>query len=102
MLLEVCATFEFMCKYPSGVQTNQAVNGVITSFDAFADILESIEHFLHCLRMYTVIYRSMPAVGDIVVESMVDLISRLAQVTRRLKKRRLGESFLASMLCYSS
>jgi len=76
--------------------------GVITSYDALADILESIEKFLHCLRIYTVAPHSTPAVDERVVELMVYLISTLALVTRRLKKRRSRESFLASMLRYSS
>jgi len=40
----------------------------------------------------------MPAVDEIVVKLMVELISTLALVTRKLKKRRLRESFL--LICY--
>ena len=40
----------------------------------------------------------MPAVDEIVVKLMVELISTLALVTRKLKKRRLRESFLIDML----
>ena len=43
----------------------------------------------------------MPAVDEIVVKLMAQLISALALVTQRLKKRRGRESFLANMLLYS-
>jgi len=43
----------------------------------------------------------MPAVDEIVVKLMVELISTLALVTRKLKKRRLREPFLVHMLLYS-
>jgi hypothetical protein len=73
---------------------NQAANGVITSYDVLADMLESIEHFLKRLRIYTETSHSMPVVDDIVVKLMVELISVLALVTGKLRKRRLRESFL--------
>ena len=70
---------------------NQAVNGVITSCDVLADMLESIEHFLSRLRIYTETSHSISAVNEIVVKLMVELISALTLVTQRLKKRRLRE-----------
>jgi hypothetical protein len=92
----------FIDRYPSDVQTNQAANGAITSYDALADILVSIENFLHSLKMYTVKYHSTPAVDKMVIDLMVELISTLALVTRNLAKRRSRESFLASLLPCSS
>jgi hypothetical protein len=43
----------------------------------------------------------MPAVNGIVVKLMVELISTVALVTRKLKKRQSRETFLARMLPYS-
>ena len=90
----------FLSSYrcPSDVQLNQAANGVITSWDILADMLESIEHFVSRLRIYTETSYSMPAVDDMVVKLMVELISTLALVTRKLKNRRLREFFLANVL----
>jgi hypothetical protein len=88
--------------YPSDVQINQAANGVITSYDALAEMLESIEHFINRLRIYAVTSHSIPAVDDIVVKLMVELISTLALVTQKLKKRRTRESFLPYMLLYTN
>jgi len=64
-------------------------------------MLESIEHFINRLRIYAETSHSMPAVDGIVVKLMVELISTLALVTRKLKERRLCESFLANMSLYS-
>ncbi len=70
---------------------DQAANGVITSYDGLADILESIESFVDRLRIYTETSDSIPAVDKIVVKLMVELISALVLVTQKLKKRRLRE-----------
>ena len=64
-------------------------------------MLESMEHFIRRLRMYAEMPHTMSAVDEVVVKLMVELISTLALVTRKLKKRRLRESFLANMLLYS-
>jgi len=64
-------------------------------------MLESIENFINRLRIYSETSHSMPAVDEIVVKLMVELISTLALVTRKLKKRRLREPFLVHMLLYS-
>ena len=42
----------------------------------------------------------MPAVDEIVVKLMVELISALSLVAGKLKKRRSRESFLALVCCY--
>ena len=93
---------KFIRRYLSDVQVNQAANGVITSFDALAEILESIESFIDRLRIYVEMSHSTPALDKTVVKLMVGLISTLAHVTRKLEKRRSRESFLANMLLYSA
>ena len=77
----------------------QAVNGIITSYDTLADMLESIEHFVNCLKIFT---QATPlhAFDEKVVELMVELITTLALTTEKLKKRRSRESFLADLLSY--
>jgi hypothetical protein len=90
-----------LCGYFSDAQVNQAANDVITSCDALADMLESIGRFLSRLRIYTETSHSIPVVDEIVVKLMVELISALALVTRKLKKRRSSESFLADTITYS-
>jgi len=72
------------------------------SFDALAEMLESIEYFIGRLRKYSETSHSMPVVDEIVVKLMMELISTLTLVTRKLKKRRSRESFLPNMLLYSA
>jgi len=72
---------------------NQTANGVITSYEVLADMLESIELFVKRLRKYTETSHSMPEVDEVLVKLMVELISTLVLVTRKLNKRRFRESF---------
>jgi hypothetical protein len=65
-------------------------------------MLESIQYFISRLRIYTETRPSVSAVDEIVIKLMVELISTLALVTKKLSKRRLRESFLAIMLLYSA
>ena len=74
---------------------------MVTNCDALADMLGSIERFVNRLRIYVKTSLSMPAVDEVVVGLMVELICTLSLVTQKLKKRRGRESFLAYMLLYS-
>ena len=64
---------------------------MISSYEALVDMVESIEHFVNRLSIYTETSHSMPTVDEIVIKLMVELISTLTLVTRKLKKRRLRE-----------
>jgi hypothetical protein len=81
---------------------NQAANNVVTSCDALADMLESIELFVSRLRIYTENSHPAPTVDEILVKLIVELISALVLVTQKLKKRRFRESFLADAISYSA
>jgi hypothetical protein len=65
-------------------------------------MLESIEKFIKRLKIYAEMPHPMPAVDEIVVNLIVELISTLALVTRKLKKRFSSEYSLADMLLYST
>ena len=56
-----------------------------------------MEHLFDRLRIYAETSHSLPAVDAIVVKLMVELITTLALVSRKLEKRRSRESF-ANML----
>jgi hypothetical protein len=90
-----------MCRSRCDVQVNQAANGVISSCDVLADLLESIEHFVDRLIVYTAISPT-PAIDKIVIDLIVGLISTLALVTRKLNQRRSREFSLADLLPYSA
>jgi hypothetical protein len=75
---------------------DQATEGVTSSWDALIELLESIEHFLNRLDKYTRIPRT-PAMDEIVVKIMVELLSTLALATRWLKQGRSSEPILADV-----
>jgi hypothetical protein len=85
-----------ICKHRCDIQANQAANDVISSCDILADLLESIEHFVGRLNIYTEISPT-PAIDKIVVNLIVELISILALVTGKLKQRRFRESVFADV-----
>jgi len=73
---------------------------MVGSYDTLVDLLESIEHFLKRLDIYTEIPPT-PAVDELVAKIIVELLSTLALATKELKQGRLSESLFADML-YSS
>jgi len=82
-----------------------AVKDISTSYDAVIDLLESLEHFMGRLDIYTRI-PSTGAMTEIVVKIMVELISTLALVTKQIKEKRpmklvkklLGENEVEAVL----
>jgi hypothetical protein len=83
------------------IQVNQAAKGVISCGDALIDLLESIERFVNRLGMYTRIPLT-PAMVEIVVKIMVELLSTLALATEEFHERRPSECILADVTPYSS
>jgi len=73
---------------------NQAANDVVSSWDALVELLESIEHLLNRLDMYTRMPHTL-ALDEIVIKIMVELLSTLALATRELKQGRSSEPVLA-------
>ena len=72
------------------MQVCQTVKEVSTSYDAFVDFLESIEHFINRLDIYTRV-PSTGAMTEIIVKIMVEMISTLALVTKQIKEKRSCE-----------
>ena len=69
---------------------------MISNSKALIDLLESIEHFLNRLDIYTRIPPT-PAMDEIVVKILVELISTFGLVTEDLKQRRSSLSVLADV-----
>jgi hypothetical protein len=61
------------------------VKGVIESYDALVNLLESIEQFLARLDIYTKIPLTV-AMTEMVVEILVVLLSALASVTKEIQQ----------------
>jgi hypothetical protein len=74
---------------------------VISSYDVLADLLESIEYFVYRLKVQTEI-SPIPIIDKIAIDLIVNLITTLALVTRKLDQRRSREFLLAGPLPYSA
>ena len=70
-----------------------------TSYDELADLLESIDRLLKPLDVYTRIPPT-PAMDDIVLKIMAELLTTLALITKELKHVRPSESVLVNVLSY--
>ena len=70
---------------------NQAIKDVSASYDALIDFLESINHFLDRLEIYT---RFPPpaTIAEVIVKIMVELLSTIALMTKQIKQRRRCET----------
>ena len=66
------------------------------SYDALVDLLESIEHFLKRLDIYTRI-PATAAMDEIVVKVMVELITTLALATKQVKQGKSSESVITEV-----
>jgi hypothetical protein len=78
----------------SAYQTNKDMNA---SYDAMADFLESIGYFLKRLDIYTQISHN-PALDEMVVKIILELLSAFALVTKGLKQGQSSESILVDVL----
>jgi hypothetical protein len=75
------------------------VKGVIDSYDTLVDLLESIEHFLNHLEIYTKIPPTV-AMTEMVVKILVELLSALALVTKQIRQGKPSESVYGEVLYY--
>ena len=77
--------------YLCNVQASQAFKGVNSDLDVLVDLLESIEHFLKRLDIYTKVPPTF-AMTEIIVKIMVELLSTLALATKQIRQGRPSES----------
>jgi len=82
--------------HPSDMQAYQATKEVSASYDALADLLESIEHFTNRLDIYTRV-PSTGAMTEMIVKILVELVSTLTLVTKQIKQKRPSESVPTNM-----
>ena len=73
--------------------------GTIDSYDALIDLLDSIEHFLNRLDIYTKIPPTV-TMTEIVVKILVELLSILALATKQIKQGKPSESIFSEVLGY--
>lgn len=99
ILLSVCAFLPSLSAHFCDIQTYQVVNGVLDDYDALADLLESVEHFLSRLDIYTKITPTV-SMTEIIIKILVELLSILALATKQLQQGKLSESVLCEILYY--
>ncbi|KAH9991661.1 hypothetical protein BJV74DRAFT_987712 [Russula compacta] len=73
--------------YLCDIKVSQTIKGVIGSYDALVELLESIEHFMRRLDIYTKIPPTV-ALTEIVVKIMVEVLSTLALATKQIQQGR--------------
>jgi len=97
VLLAVCLSSDPPWHIRSDIRVHQAAESVVDSYDALVDLLEVIEHFLKLLDIYTEVPPT-PAMDELAVKIMMELLSTLALATKELKQGRSSESVLADIL----
>jgi hypothetical protein len=97
ILLSVCSSLSSLSVHLRDIQTYQAVKGVLDDYDTLADLLESVEHFLNRLDIYTKI---PPTAGmsEMIIKILVELLSILGLATKQLQQGKLSESVLGEIL----
>jgi hypothetical protein len=81
----------FPCANPSHIQVRQAAKGGNTSHDELIALFESIEQLLKPLDIYAQVPPT-PAMEEMVVKIMAELLSILGLTTKELKQGRSSES----------
>ncbi len=82
--------------YPRHTQVPQTVKDISASYDALIDLFASFENFLTRLSIYTGIPPT-PALTNVLVKIIVELLSTLALATKQVKQGRFSEFVLADM-----
>jgi hypothetical protein len=80
--------------YSFHIPSCQEAKYVRASYDALVDIFECIENFIRRLRIYTDT-PSTPAMTEMVIKIMVELLSVLALATKQIDRGRFSMSMLA-------
>ena len=88
--------FSFLRAYICDIQVSQAFKEITAHLDDLVDLLESIEHFLNRLYIYTKVPPT-PAMTEIVAKIMVELLSTLALATKQIRQGRPSESVFADV-----
>jgi hypothetical protein len=92
ILLSVCPLLRSRW-YISDIYVSQAVKDIAASYDALVDLFASFENFLNRLNIYTGIPPT-PALTNVLVKIIVELLSTLALATKQVKQGRFSEFVL--------
>ena len=87
--------------YTGILMMSQAANDKPSSYDGIVDLLESIEHFLNRLDIYTRI-PSTSTMDEIVANILVELLSTLARAVKEIRHGLSSEFIISNTLSYST
>ena len=79
------------------IQLYQTIKGVEDSYNALVELLESIEHLLYRLDIYTKITPTV-AMTEILVKILVELLSTFALATKGVRQGKPSESVFTVVL----
>ena len=91
ILLSVCITLHLSIGYLDDMYSHQAAIGVSTSYDALLNLFECVTNFLNRLHIYTENIPLSPAMSDIVVKIMAEILAVLALATKQIKQGRFSK-----------
>jgi hypothetical protein len=83
--------------YRCDIQVTQAANGITFNDDALVNLVESIDHFLMRVGIYTQIPPT-PEMHEMVFNIILELLSTLASATKELRRGRWSESLVSDAL----
>ena len=69
----------------------QAATGVSASYDALVDLFECVSNFLRRFQIYAEKVSSSPAMSEIVVKIIVEVLSVLALATKQINQGRFSK-----------
>ena len=99
ILLSVCDFLSSLSAHPRDIRAYQEVKGVLDDYDTLTDLLESVEHFLNRLDIYTKIPPTVN-MNEMIVKILVQLLSILGLATKQLQQGILSESALGEIFYY--
>ena len=97
ILLLVCAFLSSLGAHFRNIQMYQAIKGVLDDYNALADLLESVEHFLNRLDVYTKIPPT-DSMTEMIIKILVEPLSILALATKQVQQGKLSESVFGEIL----
>jgi hypothetical protein len=74
----------------SDIWDQKTPKSVKESYDALVEVFECIEGFLRRLMVYTKIEQPTPAMTEVVIKIMAELLSVLALATKQMKQGKLS------------
>jgi len=73
------------------IKSYQTAISISESYDALGDLFECVANFLRRLHIYTEKIPSFPAMSDIMVKIMIEVLNVVALATKQIKDGRFSE-----------